>query len=243
MNGKLSLVLALLTAFAASAIVLNAYDPGDGIISDEEAALQIAKHFILNAPTYAFDGVDGTFHVVETRSLESWPVQYVVVLSFESSHTGYGNRSDKVLAQVVTTHVATVKVVNGEVVQAVIDDAWDELLQRDTGIVDDLPQDTVISPESAVNAAVTFITRSHEGLGEVAVVSHWEMEDLTPEGMVGSSTQRFTGAGWTITVRWSVVLLPVYNVEAEYEGATSFLWEGMVDHRGGVDELRFEPSR
>ena len=79
--------------------------------------------------------------------------------------------------------------------------------------------------------------------GEVAVGSNWGVEDLTPAGMVGSSTQQFTGAGWTITVRWSVVRIPVYSVEAEYDGATGFLWEGMVDHRGGVDELRFELSR
>jgi hypothetical protein len=243
MNGKLSLVLAILVAFAASALVLNAYDPGNEIISDDEAALQIAKYFTLNAPTYAFDGIDGTLLLVQSTSLESWPVQYIVVLSFESSHAGYGDRSDEGLAQVVTTHTVTVKVVNGEVIQAVIDDAWDELEQRDAGIVDDVPQDTIISPESAVNAAVRFITRNHEGLGEVAVVSNWGVEDLTPAGMVGSSTQRFTGAGWTITVRWSVVRIPVYNVEAEYDGATGFLWEGMVDHRGGVDELRFELSK
>ncbi len=123
MNGKVSLVLALIVAFAASAVVLNAYVPENGLISDEEAETLIAKHFILNAPTYAFDGIDGTLRVVETMSLESWPVQYIVVLSFESSHAGYGDRTDEALAQVVTTHVATVKIVNGEVVQAVIDDA------------------------------------------------------------------------------------------------------------------------
>lgn len=243
MNGKVSLVLALIVAFAASAVVLNAYVPGNGIISDEEAAIQVAKHFILNAPTYAFDGIDGSLLLVQSTSLESWPVQYVVILSFKSSHAGYGDLSGEPLPQVVTTHFATVKIVNGEVVQAVIDDAWDELEQRATDTVDDLPQDTVISPESAVNAAVLYIIMNHEGLGEVAVVSHWGIEDLTPAGMVGSSALRFTGAGWTITVRWSVVLLPVYNVEAEYDGATGFLWEGMVDHRGGVDELRFELSR
>ena len=243
MNGKLSLVLALLVAFAASAVVLNAYDPGNGIISDEEAALLIAKHFIMNASTYAFDGIDGTLLVLETTSLESWPVQYVVVFSFESSHAGYGDRSGEMLAQVVTTHIATVKVVNGKVVQAVIDDAWNELDQRDAGINEDVNHDTIIFPETAVNAAVRFIARNHEGLDEVAVASSWSVEDLTPQGMVGSSTQRFTGVGWTITVSWSVVRFPVYNVEVEYDGATGFLWEGNVDHRGGVDELSFELSK
>jgi hypothetical protein len=243
MNGKLSLTLALVVAFAASAVVLNAYDPGNGIISDEEAALQIAKHFILNAPTYAFDGIEGTLRVLETTSLESWPVQYVMILSFESSHAGYGDRSDEVLAQVVATHIVTMKVVNGEVVKAVIDDAWDELEQRETDIDKDVKDDTIISPETAVNAAVNFIARSHEGLDEITITLSWGVEDLTPEDWFGSSTQRFTGVGWTITVSWSMVRFPVYNVEAEYDGATDFLWEGMVDHRGDVDELNFELSK
>ena len=240
MNGKMSLMLALLVAFAASAVVLNAYDPGNGIISDEEAALQIAKHFIMNSPTYAFDGIDGSMLLIQTTSLESWPVQYIVIFSFESSHAGYGDRSSEVLAQVVTTHVVTVKVVNGEVVQAVIDDIWNELDQRDHCFIEDVGQNTIISPENAVNRIVPYITMNHDGLGEVSVVSHWEVEDLTPSGMVGSSTQRFTGAGWTITVSWSVVQFPVYNVEAQYDGATAFQWEGTVDHRGGVEELGFE---
>lgn len=242
MNGKMSLVLALLVAFAASAVVLNAYDPGNGLISDEEAALQIAKHFIMNAPTYAFDGIDGTFRLIQTTSLESWPVQYVVIFSFESSHAGYGDRSGEALAQVVTTHVAWVKVVNGEVVQAVIDETWDELNQRENGIVDDVPDDTIIFPENAVNRVIDFITREHE-LNEIACFMRWNIEDLTPSGMVGSSTQRFTGAGWTITVSWSVVQFPVYNVEAQYDGATAFQWEGTVDHRGGVEELGFELAK
>ena len=242
MNGKMSLVLALLVAFAASAVVLNAYDPGNGLISDEEAALQIAKHFIMNAPTYAFDGIDGTFHLIQTTSLESWPVQYVVIFSFESSHAGYGDRSGEALAQVVTTHVAWVKVVNGEVVQAVIDKTWDELNQWENGIEDDVPDDTIISPENAVNRVIDFITREHE-LNEIACFMRWNIEDLTPSGMVGSSTQRFTGSGWTITVSWSVVQFPVYNVEAHYDGSTAFQWEGTVDHRGGVEELGFELAK
>ena len=242
MNGKMILVLALLVAFAASAVVLNAYDPGNGIISDEEAALQIAKHFIMNAPTFAFDGIDGTLRLIQTTSLESWPVQYVVVLSFESSHAGYGDRTGEFLAQVVTTHVAWVKVVNGEVVQAVIDETWDELKQRENGIEDDVPDDTIIFPENAVNRVIDFITREHE-LNEIACFMRWNIEDLTPSGMVGSSTQRFTGAGWTITVSWSVVQFPVYNVEAQYDGATAFQWEGTVDHRGGVEELGFELAK
>jgi hypothetical protein len=205
------MVLALIVAFAASAVVLNAYDPGNGIISDEEAAVQISKHFVMNAPTYAFDSIDGTLLLIQTTSLESWPVQHVVMLSFVSSHAGYGNRSGEVLVQMVTTHIAWVKVVNGEVVQAVIDETWDELKQRKIGTVDDLPNDTVISPEDVVNRVMDFITREHE-LNEIACFNRWDVEDLTPEGMLGSTTQRFIAGVWTMNVSWQVVRLPVYNL-------------------------------
>ena len=148
MNEKMSLMLALIVAFAASAVALNAYTPGNEIVSDDEAALLIARQFILNAQTYAFEGIDGTLQVLETMSLESWPVQYIVILSFEYSHAGYGDRSDEVLDQIVTTHTVTVKVVNGEVVQAVIDDAWDELLQHDHTIDPDLGSNGSISTDN-----------------------------------------------------------------------------------------------
>jgi hypothetical protein len=239
MNSKLSLVFALLIAFGASVLVLNAYDPGSGIISDEDAAVQIAKHFIMNAPTYSYDGIDGSILFIQTTCLESWPVQYVVKLSFMSSHTGYGDRSNEMLAQVVTTHIAWVKVVNGEVVQAVLDEVWDELEQKEIGKDNDVDNKTIISPENAVNRVIDFIARRHE-LNEIVCFMRWEVEDLTPERMVGSSTQRFTGAGWTITVSWQVVQFPIYNVEAEYDSTIAFRWEGSLDHLGNIEEISYK---
>jgi hypothetical protein len=147
MNGKTSFVLALIVAFAASAVALYAYDPGNEIVSDDEAAVQIAKEFILNAPTYAFDGIDGTLQVLETMALESWPVQYIVILSFDCVHAGYGDRSDTDLRDARTTHIATVKVVNGEVVLAVIDGVWDELHQHDHIIDPDLGNNGTVSTD------------------------------------------------------------------------------------------------
>ena len=159
----MSLALALIVAFAASAVVLNAYTPEIEIVSDDEAALLIARQFILNAQTYAFDGIDGTLRVLETMSLESWPVQYIVILSFESSHSGYGDRSDKVLDQIVTTHTATMKVVNGEVVQAVIDDAWDELHQLEISINPDLGSNGSISTD---NPSVDSVAPDLQGIDQ-----------------------------------------------------------------------------
>ena len=217
--------------------------PGRGEIPDGDDSVQIAVYFVKNSPTYQYDGMDGTLKVVEHRILESYPVQNVIIITFDSRHAGYGDRTGQILAQVITRHRVSVTVVEGNVVHAVIDEVWDELNQREVGSSDEEPTDTIISPETAVSTAVRYLLRTHDGLDEVAVVSSYDIEDLTPEGLVGSSTQRFTGAGWNITVSWMVVQFPVYNVEAEYVGTVSFLWEGMVDHTGEVEEIRFELSQ
>jgi len=243
MNARTSINLALIVACVFLVGSLMVVKPGNSEVHDGDESVQIAIYFIKNSQTYQYDGIDGTLKVVEHRILESYPVQNVIIMTFDSSHAGFGDRTGQVLAQVITRHRVSVTVVEGNVVHAVIDEIWDELNQHEVGSSDEEPTDTIISPETAVSTAVGFLLRSHDDLDEVAVVSSYDVEDLTPEGFMGSSTQRFTGAGWNITVSWRVVRYPVYNVEAEYEGAVSFLWEGSVDHTGAVEEIRFEVSQ
>jgi len=243
MNARTSINLALIMACAFLVGSLMVVKPGHSEVPDGDDSVQIAVYFVKNSPTYQYDGMDGTLKVVEHRILESYPVQNVIIITFDSSHAGYGDRTGQILAQVVTRHRVSVTVVEGNVVHAVIDEYWDELNQREVGSGDEEPTDTIISPETAVSTAVGFLLRTHDGLDEVAVVSSYDVEDLTPEMHVGSSTWRFTGAGWNITVSWQVVRFPVYNVEAEYEGTVNFLWEGTVDHTGAVEEIRFEVSQ
>lgn len=243
MNARTSINLALIVACAFLVGSLMIVKPGNSEIPDENDAVQIAINFIKYSSTYAYDGMDGTLTVVEHRILESYPVQNVIIMTFDSSHAGYGDRTGQILAQVITRHTVSVTVVEGNVVHTVIDGFWDELNQREVGTGYEEPTDFPISPESAVSKAIRFLLRTHDGLDEVAVVSNYDVEDLTPEMHLGSSTLRFTGAGWNITVNWMVIQFPVYNVEAEYDGAVSFLWEGMVDHTGAVEEVRFELSQ
>ena len=95
----------------------------------QDKAVDIAKEFILNAPTFKFDGISKTFKVVKVNILESYPLQYLVTMTFDCAHSGFGDRTGKILLQVITSHTAVVKVVSGNVTSAVIDDFWDELLQ------------------------------------------------------------------------------------------------------------------
>jgi hypothetical protein len=98
--------------------------------SDGEQAKAVAVDFLTHAPTFSFDGMAGTMNVTDVVALESYPVQYVVHISFVSAHPGYGDRTGQMLLQVLAHHEAVVRVVSGQVVSAVIDQLWDELGQH-----------------------------------------------------------------------------------------------------------------
>jgi len=199
-----------------------------GDTTDEDARM-IAVEFLRASPTFAFDGIDESVDVLDIVAMESYPVQYAVRIAFECRHTGYGDRTGQVLAQVITPHVIRIVVSAGEVRSGVIDDQWDELNQRD---VDSGP----VSPESARDATIRYIVENYPGLADLPISSEWAFTDLTPEGMLGASTYRYMGLGWNVTVRFMVVLEPVYTVTAEYSGDEAFTWEGTVDG-SGVTEL------
>ena len=101
-----------------------------GTLSKGEQAKAVVVDFLTHALTFSFDGIAGTMNVTEVIALESYPVQYMVHVSFDSTHSGYGNRTGQILLQVITHHEAVVGVVNGQVVSAIIDQRWDELGQR-----------------------------------------------------------------------------------------------------------------
>ena len=91
---------------------------------------EIAKNFIINAPTFKFDGMPESLNITSIIVLQSYPPQYMITITFESRHAGYGDRTGQALAQVITKHTAIVRVVQGKVTSAVTDNQWDESNQR-----------------------------------------------------------------------------------------------------------------
>lgn len=239
MNIRLSTVLALLVVGAFPALSLYAWQTQGTGLTEEEMAVNIAVNFLKNAPTYRYDGIPGTMKVEETRILESYPVQYIVVITFDSRHAGYGDRTGQVLAQVITSHTAWVKVVNNEVVSAILDNRWDELNQVEME-GDEEPQPTIHSPEFGRDTAIRFVLVKHEELKGLAVPSSWETKDLTPEGLVGAAKSQYTADGWTVNVSWAVVWRPTYSVVIDFTGDGGFHWEGTVDQTGFVTETAFK---
>jgi hypothetical protein len=125
----LALVLALL-------LEAGCVEPGgsqnrkERTLSEEESQ-RIALEYLRSSPTFAFDGIEDTLKLVSTMAQQrpySWQFEY----EFKCRHAGYGDRSGKILAQVITSHRAQILVEQGEVSRAVLDDSWDMLKQQFT---------------------------------------------------------------------------------------------------------------
>jgi len=101
-------------------------ESSEGIFTqaDLEKAKEIAQRAVENSPTYKFDGFDLKFLSSEKLDCQGC---FEFTFSFKSRHPGYGNRSGKVLAQVITSHEAKVNLQGEKVVSLVTDGTFDEL--------------------------------------------------------------------------------------------------------------------
>jgi len=66
----------------------------------------------------------------------------------------------------------------------------------------------------------------------------WKVENITKEGLVGSSTYQYTAEDWVIILTAPVVApeAVIYHVEI-MNNVSSFHWEGEVDANGNVTEI------
>lgn len=195
-----------------------------------EEAESIALSFLRNSPTFKFDGIEASISVSEVFIMESYPVQYAFIVAFECIHSGYGDRAGQILAQVITPHEIRIVVSAGEVQSAIIDEEWDELIQRN------VVTQKVLAPEYVRDLAIQYILENYPQLVELAAPEEWEFTDLTPEGLLGASTYRYTGLSWSVTVYFMVVLEPIYTVSVEYSGDPEFTWGGEVNQSSMVTE-------
>ena len=189
----------------------------------------IAIEFLVNGPTFSFDGVPESVKVLEKYVLESYPEQHIVVLSFNTTHCGWGNREGTFIAPAITPHLIRITIVEGEVIEAVIDEKWDEVNQEQI-----IPEELLVL-EEARDKAVQYIIEKYPELG-LEVPDAWISEVLTPSGILGASTIRYIGDDWDITLSYAVVQYPDYEVSINYSGEASFTWTGVVYSTGVVSE-------
>ena len=93
----------------------------------EEESEEIAENLLLNSPTFASRGIEGSMRLIEVTPLEqssSWQFDY----EFKCEYPGYGWLGSEPTPPILTEHEARVIVERGEVIYAMLDGEWDALL-------------------------------------------------------------------------------------------------------------------
>ena len=135
----------------------------DGIVTEintlkqltKEGSQDIALEFIKQSPTFVFDGIEETLKYTNDIAI-SIPFTWTFVFQFDSTHAGYGDRTGKMLAQVITSHEVFITIEQGEIVYASMDNEWDMINQIELdGVVD--PSDVIVLEESDITGTITDI--------------------------------------------------------------------------------------
>ena len=219
--------LMLCAVLASAAVYTSAYqNQKNNEIADQ------AIQFLINGPTFSFDGINDSIKIINITSLDGESVRYAVVIFFDTTHAGWGDREGTFIAQVITPHIIKVTLENGEVVEAVIDETWDELNQCQ------IVHDELLLPEQARDKAIQYILSNHPEI-DVESPLNWVTEMHTPSGLLGSLIIRYLSDGWDVTVRYPVIQYPDFTVEITYSGAHAFTWTGLVCNAGIVTETSY----
>ena len=94
-----------------------------------EESRQIAEDFVRHSPTFAYDGMEETLRLTDTKTARC-PSCWAFTFEFDSRHTGYGDRSGQAVGQAITRHRIVITVEQGVVTSAVMDDRWDMIDQK-----------------------------------------------------------------------------------------------------------------
>lgn len=163
MKIKLSLVFALIVASIFPALLFYQWQTRHTNAYTDDYMEKIAVQYLKNAPTFKLYGIQESIGIESVEALDF--LTWIVNISFERLYTGYGERSTITLLQVVTSHHIQIKIRDGVVVEAVIDDFWNETSQ---GGVDNI--DEKYTEEYAVKTALAFLqtrpTYIYDGMPE-----------------------------------------------------------------------------
>lgn len=93
----------------------------------EQESRELARRFVEQSSTYSFDGFSLEYKsVIPLKCPQCWNF----VFDFQSRHAGYGDRTDQVLAPVITPHTAIITVGQGKVGTAILDNRWDMIKEE-----------------------------------------------------------------------------------------------------------------
>ena len=116
----------VLLAVASLTLSVYLYGTAPSPILDESEAVEAAMDFLMNYPTFTFDGIEDSIVIDEVIQVQQgWSVR----INFNCSHPGYGNRIWQPLLQVITPHQILITMREDGPSYAVIDYVWDEIAQ------------------------------------------------------------------------------------------------------------------
>ncbi|UCH42567.1 MAG: DUF3221 domain-containing protein [Dehalococcoidales bacterium] len=159
----------------------------DGTVTEVSALNQLSKDdsqnialdFVKNSPTFVFDGIEETLHLTESLEI-SLPYTWTFIFRFESAHAGYGDRTGRMLAEVITPHEAAITIEQGEVVYASMDNKWDMMNQIELSDVVD-PDDVIIREESDITGTITEIDHINSETVEGRILVELEQPNNTSD--------------------------------------------------------------
>jgi hypothetical protein len=163
MNKNIIIILLIVVAIIFFASLWMDRQPGEEVITDAKFSLEesrdIAKTWIEEESlTYVFDG--DNLSLVEEASIDENAHSFL--FSFESRAAGYGDRSDEMLAQVITPHETEIVVKEGNVIYAVTDNVFSEMTGE---MIDD--QEDVLIEDLKINL---YFIEVIDGQEEIVVV-------------------------------------------------------------------------
>ena len=126
-------LMAVVSVFIASACNSGEASQSTGPkgISQGESQ-EIARQYVINEPTFVFDGMGETLALVSSTTLKC-PYCWEFAYQFDCRQSGYGNRTGLMVAQVITPHTARIVVQEGKVTSAVMDGSWDMMGHKRIG--------------------------------------------------------------------------------------------------------------
>ncbi len=157
MDNKLIIAIIVLILVVVAGVFVARMDTGiDPVEVNMEEAEAVAEEWMMsNSPTYTFDGSS-----LEIISSEQVNGSAEVTFYFESAAAGYGDRSDEMVAQVITEHETVVTVEDGEVVSVVTDGVFDEMNRE---MIDETTEQATV----VVDVYFVFVEDGEESISPV----------------------------------------------------------------------------
>lgn len=149
----------------------------------QEESQKIAEDFVKNEATFVYDGIKESLKLTDTAAVGAGAWQFT--FTFDSRHSGYGDRTGQVLLQVITPHQAMLKVLQGKVTSAVMDEKWDMVKQT---LIASAEGNTPVSVDAAYDGKQVEVRAG--GLLRVTLESNastgfkWELKAISDQSVV-----------------------------------------------------------